>query len=246
MGLITYKGCGGWFERDADEDAFHGDVLCLGDVMTFQGRSTDELKQALADSIEDCFEACAQFGKEPDKLLGGSLSPRLNPRVVGRIAAGAVQRGVTLDGLAADILTRAVQDSNLWDPGYWRRLRARVAAGKLAGPASAAPKGAAAGPWMKRAPLRAEARTRGAEGRRLGAEINLRTRSTPAANASGRQDRSGFGRPPVLAARFVLQHCILTQIAAGAAAKRASPCPSPAPVLVCLAGKVFWLRGFNR
>ncbi len=30
-----------------DADIFHGDVMHLADVITFQGRSIDELKQAL-------------------------------------------------------------------------------------------------------------------------------------------------------------------------------------------------------
>ena len=53
MNTLTYKGYQGQFEYDSDADMFHGEVLHLNDVVTFQGRSIDELKQALADSVED-------------------------------------------------------------------------------------------------------------------------------------------------------------------------------------------------
>jgi predicted HicB family RNase H-like nuclease len=39
----------------------------LADVITFQGRSIDELKQALADSVEDYLEFCALKGRRPEK-----------------------------------------------------------------------------------------------------------------------------------------------------------------------------------
>ena len=49
MSMITYKGYHGIFEYDAEGDIFHGEVVNLSDVITFQGRSIDELKEALAE-----------------------------------------------------------------------------------------------------------------------------------------------------------------------------------------------------
>ena len=56
MNIICYKGYQGSFKYDPDADIFHGDVLHLRDVVTFQGRSIDELKKAMADSVEDYFK----------------------------------------------------------------------------------------------------------------------------------------------------------------------------------------------
>lgn len=53
MNTLTYKGYQGRFEYDSNADIFHGEALHLNDVVTFQGRSIDELKQTLADSVED-------------------------------------------------------------------------------------------------------------------------------------------------------------------------------------------------
>ncbi len=44
------------FEYDPEADIFHGEVVNLSDVITFQGRSIDDLKQALSDSVEDYLE----------------------------------------------------------------------------------------------------------------------------------------------------------------------------------------------
>ena len=67
MNILTYKGYQGHFVYDPDADFFHGNVLHLHDVITFQGRSVDELKAALAESIEVYLEYCADKGKEPEK-----------------------------------------------------------------------------------------------------------------------------------------------------------------------------------
>ena len=61
--MIEYKGYTGVFEFDPSIDAFHGRVVGLRDVVTFQGRSLDELHRELAESVEDYLEYCAGIGK---------------------------------------------------------------------------------------------------------------------------------------------------------------------------------------
>ncbi|MHC5894835.1 hypothetical protein [Nostoc sp.] len=45
----------------------HGEVINIRDVITFQGSSVAELKQAFADSVEDYLDFCRERGEEPDK-----------------------------------------------------------------------------------------------------------------------------------------------------------------------------------
>lgn len=66
MNILTYKGYQGSYEYDPEANIFHGDVLHIHDVVTFQGRTLDELTQALADSIEDYLEFCAEKGRTPN------------------------------------------------------------------------------------------------------------------------------------------------------------------------------------
>lgn len=67
MNTLTYKGYCGRFAYDPEADIFHGQVLHLADMITFQGRSIDALKQALADSVEDYLEFCAEEGASAGK-----------------------------------------------------------------------------------------------------------------------------------------------------------------------------------
>ncbi len=63
MSLMKYKDWFGSFEYEADDEMFHGRVLGIRDVVHFCGASVDELKQALADSVEDYLEACASAAR---------------------------------------------------------------------------------------------------------------------------------------------------------------------------------------
>ena len=108
MSIMTYKGYQGQFEYDADADIFHGEVLNMSDVITFQGRSIDELKRALADSVEDYLEFCALKGKTPEKPYSGRFNVRLSPEVHQRIAMEAAKGGMSLNAWVAQTLNRAV------------------------------------------------------------------------------------------------------------------------------------------
>jgi len=51
--MMQYKGYSGRVEFDDEADIFHGEVIGLRDVITFQGKTVDEIKQAFRDSVDD-------------------------------------------------------------------------------------------------------------------------------------------------------------------------------------------------
>ena len=108
MNILTYKGYQGSFDYDPDADIFHGDVLHINDVVTFQGRSIDELKKALADSVEGYLEFCADKGKTPEKPYSGVVNVCMSPELHQRIAQEAARAGMSLNDWAVQVLTTAV------------------------------------------------------------------------------------------------------------------------------------------
>ena len=109
MNTLTYKDYLGRFEYDPDADLFHGEVLNIADVVTFQGRSIDELKTALAESLEDYFELCAEIGKQPQKPFSGNFNVRIPPEIHQRAAASAARDGISLNKWVMKTLEKAVQ-----------------------------------------------------------------------------------------------------------------------------------------
>lgn len=105
MNVLNYKGYQGVFNYDPDADIFHGEVTDLSDVITFQGRSIDELKQAMRDSVEDYLEFCAEKGKIPEKQYSGKFNVRVTPDLHRRMAAAALKSGKSLNQWIQDFST---------------------------------------------------------------------------------------------------------------------------------------------
>ena len=74
MTMMRYKGYEAAVEYDEDAEIFHGDVINLRDVITFQGRSVSELKKAFAGSVEDYLAFCQTRGEDPEKLFFAGMS----------------------------------------------------------------------------------------------------------------------------------------------------------------------------
>ena len=106
MNIMTYKGYQGKFEYDQDADIFHGEVLHLNDVVTFQGRSIDELKNALADSVEDYLLLCKEVGKEPEKPFSGRFNIRISPELHQKIVKKAAEAGLSLNNRVITSITK--------------------------------------------------------------------------------------------------------------------------------------------
>lgn len=64
---LEYKGYTGRFAFDDDAELFHGEVMDLRDVITFQGRTIEETKRAFEESVEDYLAFCAVRGEEPER-----------------------------------------------------------------------------------------------------------------------------------------------------------------------------------
>ena len=61
--MMTYKGYEAAVEYDERAEIFHGEVINLRDVVTFQGRSVSELKKAFAGSVEEYLAFCRERGE---------------------------------------------------------------------------------------------------------------------------------------------------------------------------------------
>lgn len=94
---MKYKGYHGRVIYDEEAKLFHGEVLGLKDVITFQGTSVDELEQAFKDSIDEYLDFCQELGRAPEKPFSGKLMLRLPPEIHERAAYAASCSGLSLN-----------------------------------------------------------------------------------------------------------------------------------------------------
>ena len=108
MTTMSYKGYLAVIEYDADAELFHGEVADLRDVITFQGQSAKELKQAFAESMEDYFAFCKERGEDPEKPFSGQFVLRMDPKLHRSMAIAARKDGLSLNKWVAKTLERAI------------------------------------------------------------------------------------------------------------------------------------------
>lgn len=94
---MNYKGYHGTVSFDEEAEIFHGEVTDLRDVVTFQGRSVDELKTAFRESVDDYLEFCAERGEAPDKPYSGKFLLRIDPQLHRKLAALSSKEGASLN-----------------------------------------------------------------------------------------------------------------------------------------------------
>jgi len=103
---MKYKGYYGEVAYDDEAKIFHGEVIGLKDVITFQGETVEELEQAFKDSIDDYIVWCAERGEEPEKTYSGNVRLRMSPDLHADLALQAAKQGVSLNDLINEKLRK--------------------------------------------------------------------------------------------------------------------------------------------
>ncbi len=108
--MMEYKGYFAKVDYDDGADIFHGEVINLRDVITFEGETVRELKQAFQDSVDDYLAFCADRGEDPEKPYSGKFVVRVEPELHKNISMEARKKGKSLNVWVKDALFRALED----------------------------------------------------------------------------------------------------------------------------------------
>ena len=82
--MMEYKGYLGRVEYDDEAGVFHGEVINLRDVITFQGETVQELRTAFQESVDDYLAFCIARNEEPELALTPAPSPYASRRAASR------------------------------------------------------------------------------------------------------------------------------------------------------------------
>ena len=107
--IIKWGGYSGYYSYDEESDLYHGEVLGIDDVVTFQGKSPLDLKQAMHDSILEYLNVCKTVGKEPEKPFSGKITVRIPPNLHRKIHLIAETHGKSMNEWITEMLSEAVR-----------------------------------------------------------------------------------------------------------------------------------------
>jgi predicted HicB family RNase H-like nuclease len=108
--VITYKEYIATIHFASEDEVFYGKVEGINDLVSFEGRSVDELKQALKEAVEDYLESCKNSGKNPEKSFKGSFNIRLTPELHKKAYETAKWRKISLNKLVQQALEKELSE----------------------------------------------------------------------------------------------------------------------------------------
>jgi len=107
--LMEYKGYFARIEYSADDEGFFGIIEGINDIVSFEGASTDQLKAAFHEAVEDYLDMCQRYGKEPQKTFKGSFNVRINPELHKKAAILAASKGTSLNHFVESAIADKIQ-----------------------------------------------------------------------------------------------------------------------------------------
>jgi predicted HicB family RNase H-like nuclease len=105
---MKYKGYEATVEYDDVDQIFFGRVINTRDVISFDGKSVEELKQSFEQVIEEYIEDCKAEGKEPEKSYSGQFNLRIAPELHRKLSIEAKKQNVSLNTLVEKVLMKTV------------------------------------------------------------------------------------------------------------------------------------------
>lgn len=79
--MLKYKGYVGHVIYDDEGKTFHGELLGMRAVVTFQGTSVEEIESAFHGSVDDYLEWCEERNETPEKPFSGRFNLRIDPQL---------------------------------------------------------------------------------------------------------------------------------------------------------------------
>jgi predicted RNase H-like HicB family nuclease len=98
--LLEYKGYKAEYFWDDESNILFGNVSNIRDVITFQGYTEEDFKQAFRDSIDDYLNFCKERGEEPEKpnpCIGSNFDDYLKEEGIFEEVEQAAKRNIGME-----------------------------------------------------------------------------------------------------------------------------------------------------
>ena len=105
--MIEYEGYLSRVAYDDDAGVFHGEVINLRDVITFQGETVQELRTAFQESVDDYLAFCVARNENPERPHSGTFTVHVPPELHRDVALQARLKKKSLNSWVAELMAEA-------------------------------------------------------------------------------------------------------------------------------------------
>ena len=123
--VLSYKDFIGSVHFSAEDMIFHGKIEGITDLVTFEGKSVNELEKAFHEAVDDYIALCKEAGKEPLKSCKGSFNVRIPYELHIKAVKQATIMGVSLNQLVQRAIEKAVTHEGMQKTTSRKRAKER-------------------------------------------------------------------------------------------------------------------------
>jgi predicted HicB family RNase H-like nuclease len=105
---LHYKGYVGSIEFSEEDNVFHGKVIGIKPLISFEGDTVTAIKEDFHNSVEEYLTFCTKNGTQPEKPYKGSFNVRIGADLHRRAALLAHAKGISLNALVEDAIRHSV------------------------------------------------------------------------------------------------------------------------------------------
>lgn len=107
MNTMSHKGYAARVEYDERDNIFVGRVLGIRTIISFHGKTVDQLRKEFRSAVEDYVAECKDQGVSPEKPASGKILLRVPPEIHGAALVAAKASGKSLNQWATEVLQEA-------------------------------------------------------------------------------------------------------------------------------------------
>jgi predicted HicB family RNase H-like nuclease len=108
---IHYRDYTGSIEFSEEDEIFHGKVIGIRDIISYEGDSAKAIIEDFHNAIDEYLEFCEKSGKLPEKSFKGSFNVRIQPELHRQATLAASARGLSLNAFVEDAIRQNVNQS---------------------------------------------------------------------------------------------------------------------------------------
>jgi len=108
--VLKYDGFIGSVHFSEPDDCFFGKIEGINDLITFEGRDVDSVKEAFQEAVEDYKILCVEADKPIHKSYKGSFNVRISPDLHKKAVQKSLILGISLNQLVQKALENEVKN----------------------------------------------------------------------------------------------------------------------------------------
>ena len=108
--FLHYKGYVGSVLFSEKDKVFHGKVMGIKSLISYEGVSVDSIIQDFKNAIDEYLNDCLECGDEPEKSFKGCFNVRVESELHRKAAIAAYSRNISLNSFVEDAIRQAVAE----------------------------------------------------------------------------------------------------------------------------------------